>query len=83
MASICFSGQTYCGSLKLNNIPKINQADPIPEAARSDIENLLSTGDLFRYTNHNSAVFTLEQNFAMAGDQVQIRAEERLLAQGL
>ena len=64
MASICFSGQTYCGSLKLNNIPKINQVDPIPEAARSDIENLLSTGDLFRYTNHNSAVFTLEQNFA-------------------
>ncbi len=48
----------------MNNIPKINQADPIPEAARSDIENLLSTGDLFRYTNYNSAVFTLEQNFA-------------------
>ena len=53
-----------CGSLKLGNIPKINQADPIPEAARSDIENLLSTGDLFRYTNDNSAVFKLEQNFA-------------------
>ncbi len=64
MASICFSGQIYCGSLKLSNIPRINQADPIPEAARSDIENLLSTGDLFRYTNDNSAVFKLEQNFA-------------------
>ena len=48
----------------MSNIPKINQADPIPEAARSEIEHLLSTGDLFRYTNDNSAVLKLEQNFA-------------------
>ena len=33
--------------------------------------------------NANSVLETLEQNFAVAGDQVQIRAGERLLAQGL
>ena len=50
--------------LNLSNIPNINQADPIPESARLDIEELLLTGDLFRYTNEQSAVLDLEQNFA-------------------
>ncbi len=48
----------------MSTIPNLNQAEPIPESARPDIENLLSTGDLFRYTNEQSAVFNLEQNFA-------------------
>ena len=48
----------------MSSIPNINQADPIPESARLDIEELLLTGDLFRYTNEQSAVLDLEQNFA-------------------
>ena len=51
--------------LNLNNIPNTSQADPIPETARLEIEELLSTGDLFRYTNEQSAVLNLEQNFAL------------------
>tara|TARA_B100001057_G_scaffold462150_1_gene514847 strand:+ start:1016 stop:2194 length:1179 start_codon:yes stop_codon:yes gene_type:complete len=49
----------------LNNIPNTNQADPIPESARLEVDELLSTGDLFRYTNDQSAVSNLEQNFAV------------------
>ena len=49
----------------MNNIPNTNQADPIPESARLEVDELLSTGDLFRYTNDQSAVSNLEQNFAV------------------
>ena len=49
----------------MNNIPNTSQADPIPETARLEIEELLLTGDLFRYTNEQSPVLNLEQNFAL------------------
>ena len=48
----------------MSNIPNLHQADPIPEPAREEIEELLLTGDLFRYTNDQSAVLDIEQNFA-------------------
>ena len=49
----------------MNNIPNTSQADPIPKTARLEIEELLLTGDLFRYTNEQSAVLNLERNFAL------------------
>jgi perosamine synthetase len=30
--------------------PNVYDAEPIPEAARAEIDRLLSSGDLFRYT---------------------------------
>ncbi len=39
-------------------------AEPIPEAARAEIERLLMSGDLFRYTSDASPVALLEQEFA-------------------
>lgn len=40
-------------------------AEPIPEAARAEIERLLTSGDLFRYTApENAPVTLLEQEFA-------------------
>ena len=45
--------------------PKTYDAEPIPEAARAEIERLLSSGDLFRYTAAEGApVALLEQEFA-------------------
>ena len=45
--------------------PNVYDAEPIPEAARSEIERLLSTGDLFRYTAPEGApVALLEAEFA-------------------
>jgi dTDP-4-amino-4,6-dideoxygalactose transaminase len=45
--------------------PDVHQSEPIPEAARSEIERLLSSGDLFRYTAAEGApVALLEQEFA-------------------
>lgn len=46
-------------------LPDIHQAEPIPAAARAEIERLLSTGDLFRYTAaSDSPVALLEAEFA-------------------
>lgn len=46
-------------------LPNMHEADPIPEAARIEIERLLSSGDLFRYTApENAPVALLEQEFA-------------------
>ena len=46
-------------------LPDIHAAEPIPENARAEIERLLSTGDLFRYTAAENAPATLlEQEFA-------------------
>lgn len=46
-------------------LPDMHTADPIPEAARSEIERLLQTGDLFRYTAASDApVSLLEAEFA-------------------
>lgn len=45
--------------------PKTYDAEPIPQAARVEIDRLLSSGDLFRYTAAEGApVALLEQEFA-------------------
>jgi dTDP-4-amino-4,6-dideoxygalactose transaminase len=53
------------GSLKMSQAPNCYDAEPIPEAARTEIERLLTSGDLFRYTAREDApVALLEQEFA-------------------
>ena len=47
-----------------NCAPNCYDAEPIPKAARSEIDRLLSSGDLFRYTSEGSPVALLEQEFA-------------------
>jgi dTDP-4-amino-4,6-dideoxygalactose transaminase len=45
--------------------PNVYDAEPIPEAARAEIEQMLQSGDLFRYTApENAPVTLLEQDFA-------------------
>lgn len=45
--------------------PNVYDAEPIPEGARAEIERLLASGDLFRYTApENAPVTLLEQEFA-------------------
>lgn len=45
--------------------PNCDDAEPIPEAARAEIDRLLTSGDLFRYTAPEGApVALLEQEFA-------------------
>jgi len=45
--------------------PNVYEAEPIPDAARSEIDRLLTSGDLFRYTAAEGApVALLEQEFA-------------------
>ncbi len=45
--------------------PNVYESEPIPEAARSEIDRLLSSGDLFRYTAPKDApVALLEVEFA-------------------
>ncbi|MGB8624142.1 MAG: aminotransferase class I/II-fold pyridoxal phosphate-dependent enzyme [Paracoccaceae bacterium] len=45
--------------------PNVYDAEPIPEAARAEIERLLQSGDLFRYTAPEDAPVTLlEKEFA-------------------
>ena len=45
--------------------PDTYQAEPIPEAAKAEIERLLASGDLFRYTAPSDApVALLEKEFA-------------------
>ncbi len=44
--------------------PNCYDAEPIPEAARAEIDRLLSSGDLFRYTSENAPVSQLEAEFA-------------------
>jgi dTDP-4-amino-4,6-dideoxygalactose transaminase len=47
------------------NTVDVQQADPIPAEARAEIERLLNTGDLFRYTTPDQApVPKLEAEFA-------------------
>lgn len=46
-------------------LPNMHDADPIPEAARAEIDRLLLSGDLFRYTAPEDAPVTLlEREFA-------------------
>ena len=45
--------------------PNVYDAEPIPHSARTEIERLLTSGDLFRYTApENAPVSLLEQEFA-------------------
>jgi dTDP-4-amino-4,6-dideoxygalactose transaminase len=45
--------------------PNVYESEPIPEAARAEIDRLLSSGDLFRYTAPKDApVALLEAEFA-------------------
>lgn len=45
--------------------PNVHDAEPIPEAARAEIDRLLQSGDLFRYTApENAPVSLLEAEFA-------------------
>ncbi|MFO7758142.1 MAG: aminotransferase class I/II-fold pyridoxal phosphate-dependent enzyme [Roseovarius sp.] len=45
--------------------PNVYDADPIPEAARTEIDRMLQSGDLFRYTApENAPVTLLEREFA-------------------
>jgi dTDP-4-amino-4,6-dideoxygalactose transaminase len=49
----------------MTTIPDMHQAEPIPDAARDEIDRLLNSGDLFRYTApENSPVSLLEAEFA-------------------
>ncbi|MGR3639756.1 DegT/DnrJ/EryC1/StrS family aminotransferase [Alterinioella nitratireducens] len=45
--------------------PNVYDAEPIPDAARAEIDRLLASGDLFRYTApENAPVALLEREFA-------------------
>ena len=45
--------------------PNVYDAEPIPESAKSEIERILKSGDLFRYTSpESSPVALLESEFA-------------------
>ncbi len=49
----------------MSTTPDVYSAEPIPEAARVEIDRLLQSGDLFRYTAEADAPVTLlEQEFA-------------------
>ena len=49
----------------MTQAPNVHDAEPIPDAARAEIERLLLTGDLFRYTAPRDAPVTLlERDFA-------------------
>ncbi|MCV2882604.1 DegT/DnrJ/EryC1/StrS family aminotransferase [Actibacterium sp. XHP0104] len=49
----------------MSSAPNVYDAEPIPEAARSEIDRLLQSGDLFRYTAPQDApVALLEAEFA-------------------
>ncbi|MBE0452099.1 DegT/DnrJ/EryC1/StrS family aminotransferase [Roseovarius autotrophicus] len=51
----------------MTQVPNVHDADPIPEAARAEIERMLASGDLFRYTAPQDApVALLEREFAEA-----------------
>ncbi|WP_306152378.1 DegT/DnrJ/EryC1/StrS aminotransferase family protein [Roseovarius sp. MMSF_3281] len=49
----------------MTQAPNVHDAEPIPEAARAEIDRLLQSGDLFRYTAPQDApVSLLEREFA-------------------
>lgn len=49
----------------MSSLPNMHDAEPIPEAARAEIDRLLASGDLFRYTAPQDApVALLEREFA-------------------
>ena len=49
----------------MTSVPNVYDAEPIPDAARAEVERLLQSGDLFRYTAPEDApVALLEREFA-------------------
>lgn len=48
----------------MQQVPNVYDAEPIPKAALAEVQRLLSTGDLFRYTSDASPVTLLETEFA-------------------
>jgi dTDP-4-amino-4,6-dideoxygalactose transaminase len=49
----------------MTRAPNVHDAEPIPEAARAEIDRLLQSGDLFRYTaSQDAPVSLLEREFA-------------------
>ncbi len=58
-------GQLRAQEFHPADAPDVHAAEPIPEAARAEIERLLQSGDLFRYTAAEGApVALLEAEFA-------------------
>ena len=47
-------------------LPNLTDAEGIPDAAKGEVDRILRTGDLFRYTSENSPVALLEAEFAEA-----------------
>lgn len=47
-------------------LPNLTAAEPIPDAAKAEVERILQTGDLFRYSSDHSPVALLEAEFAEA-----------------
>ncbi|MBB3993670.1 dTDP-4-amino-4,6-dideoxygalactose transaminase [Sulfitobacter undariae] len=47
-------------------LPNLTAAEPIPAAAQAEVERILQSGDLFRYTSEGSPVALLEAEFAQA-----------------
>lgn len=50
----------------MSNLPNLTAAEAIPDEAKAEIERILQTGDLFRYTSEKSPVALLEAEFAQA-----------------
>lgn len=49
----------------MSELPNMHDAEPIPASARAEIDRLLQSGDLFRYTaSENAPVSLLETEFA-------------------
>jgi perosamine synthetase len=58
-------GQLLTREYDPTSAPDVHASEPIPDAARAEIERLLTSGDLFRYTAPEGApVALLEQEFA-------------------
>jgi dTDP-4-amino-4,6-dideoxygalactose transaminase len=50
----------------MRNLPNLTAAEAIPDAALAEVDRILRTGDLFRYTSDQSPVALLEAEFAKA-----------------
>ncbi|KJZ20567.1 DegT/DnrJ/EryC1/StrS family aminotransferase [Loktanella sp. S4079] len=48
----------------MSEVPNVYDTEPIPTAAMDEVNRILQSGDLFRYTSDNSPVALLEQEFA-------------------
>ncbi len=50
----------------MQKLPNLTAAEAIPDAAMAEVERILQTGDLFRYSSDQSPVTLLEAEFAQA-----------------